>query len=279
MKQSLEKYKVYANAVQEGKIVACEYVKLATKRYLDWFNREDLEFKSEKVDRVVNFISKLKHFQGKHNGKPFILLDYQFWIISNIFGWYYKGTEKRVINYVYIELARKQGKTALAAAICLYMLIADGENGSEATMTTSSLYARNGDNNVYIDANYDESTAGITVSGFADKLKSIYNEVALWFESIESRIGNSVDSMMQSLDMLIRAGQVIVNSDGTLGYIGYNGFTKSGSSEGYVDRTNPKDKNAGGNGDTFNFYSPKAIDEIEAAKQMKKTKQDMAEGF
>ena len=121
--------------------------------------------------------------------------------------------------------------------------------------------------------------AGITVSGFADKLKSIYNEVALWFESIESRIGNSVDSMMQSLDMLIRAGQVIVNSDGTLGYIGYNGFTKSGNSEGYVDRTNPKDKNTGGNGDTFNFYSPKAIDEIEAAKQMKKTKQDMAEGF
>ena len=121
--------------------------------------------------------------------------------------------------------------------------------------------------------------AGITVSGFADKLKSIYNEVALWFESIESRIGNSVDSMMQSLDMLIRAGQVIVNSDGTLGYIGYNGFTKSGSSEGYVDRTNPKDKNASGNGDTFIFNSPKAIDEIEAAKQMKKTKQDMAEGF
>lgn len=121
--------------------------------------------------------------------------------------------------------------------------------------------------------------AGITVSGFADKLKSIYNEVALWFESIESRIGNSVDSMMQSLDMLIRAGQVIVNSDGTLGYIGYNGFTKSGGSEGYVDRTNPKDKDTGGNGDTFIFNSPKAIDEIEAAKQVKKTKQDMAEGF
>ena len=121
--------------------------------------------------------------------------------------------------------------------------------------------------------------AGITVSGFADKLKSIYNEVALWFESIESRIGNSVDSMMQSLDMLIRAGQVIVNSDGTLGYIGYNGFTKSGSSEGYVDRTNPKNKDANGNGDTYIFNSPRPIDEIEAAKQMKKTKQDMAEGF
>lgn len=130
-----------------------------------------------------------------------------------------------------------------------------------------------------IDADDISVGAGITVSGFADKLKSIYNEVALWFESIESRIGNSVDSMMQSLDMLIRAGQVIVNSDGTLGYIGYNGFTKSGGSEGYVDRTNPKNKDTGGNGDTFIFNSPKAIDEIEAAKQMKKTKQDMAEGF
>ena len=121
--------------------------------------------------------------------------------------------------------------------------------------------------------------AGITVSGFADKLKSIYNEVTLWFESIESRIGNSVDSMMRSLDMLIRAGQVIVNSDGTLGYIGYNGFTKSGNSEGYVDRTNPKNKDTSGNGDTYIFNSPRPIDEIEAAKQMKKTKQDMAEGF
>lgn len=130
-----------------------------------------------------------------------------------------------------------------------------------------------------IDTNNISVGAGITVSGFADKLKSIYNEVALWFESIESRIGNSADSMMQSLDMLIRAGQVIVNSDGTLGYIGYNGFTKSGGSEGYVDRTNPKNKDTSGNGDTFIFNSPKAIDEIEAAKQMKKTKQDMAEGF
>lgn len=153
--------------------------------------------------------------------------------------------------------------------------------GFEAAMP-SAMKAIQKDLNKGIDnINTDDISvgAGITVSGFADKLKSIYNEVALWFESIESRIGNSVDSMMQSLDMLIRAGQVIVNSDGTLGYIGYNGFTKSGGSEGYVDRTNPRDKDTSGNGDTFIFNSPKAIDEIEAAKQMKKTKQDMAEGF
>ena len=78
--------------------------------------------------------------------------------------------------------------------------------------------------------------------------------------------------------MLIDAGQMVVNSDGTLGYIGYNGFTKTGGSEKYVDRGDSNNPTSGG-GDTFIFNSPKAIDEIEAAKQMKKTKQDMAEGF
>lgn len=120
--------------------------------------------------------------------------------------------------------------------------------------------------------------ANVTVSSFADKLKSIYGDVALWFESIEMRIGNSVSKMMESLSMLIDAGQMVVNSDGTLGYIGYNGFTKTGGSEKYVDRGDSNNPTSGG-GDTFIFHSPKAIDEIEAAKQMKKTKQDMAEGF
>jgi TP901 family phage tail tape measure protein len=120
--------------------------------------------------------------------------------------------------------------------------------------------------------------ANVTVSSFADKLKSIYGDVALWFESIEMRIGNSVSKMMESLGMLIDAGQMVVNSDGTLGYIGYNGFTKTGGSEKYVDRGDSNNPTSGG-GDTFIFNSPKAIDEIEAAKQMKKTKQDMAEGF
>lgn len=33
------------------------------------------------------------------------------------------------------------------------------------------------------------------------------------------------------------------------------------------------------NGDTFNFYSPKPIDEVEAAKQMKRVKRALSEGF
>lgn len=130
------KYTQYAEDVINGKIVACKYVKLACKRYLSFFDKYD--FRIDKVDKVVNFISHLKHTTGKHNGQPFTLLPYQSFIIYSIFGFYYPNTDKRVTNYVYIELARKQGKTALASAIALYMLVADGENGAEVEMLANS---------------------------------------------------------------------------------------------------------------------------------------------
>ena len=120
--------------------------------------------------------------------------------------------------------------------------------------------------------------AGITVSGFANKLKSIYNDVALWFESIEARINGSIQRMTESLAGLISQGRLIVNSDGTLGYIGYNGFTKIPTSND-DNRYGGNDRDNRGGGDTFIFNSPKAIDEIEAARQMKQTKRDIAEGF
>lgn len=51
-------------------------------------------------------------------------------------------------------------------------------------------------------------------------------------------------------------------------------------------KTNVVNKTQGNNtpqlvaqGDTYNFYSPKPIDEIEAAKQIKRTKRELAEGF
>ena len=136
MTDTYAKYKEYPNDVISGKIVACKYVRQACERYLRFFDKYD--FRADKVDKVVNFIKLLKHFTGKFNGKPFILQPYQYWIVCSIFGFYYKGTDKRVTNYVYIELSRKQGKTALAAAIALYMMVADSENGAEVEMVANS---------------------------------------------------------------------------------------------------------------------------------------------
>lgn len=119
-------------------------------------------------------------------------------------------------------------------------------------------------------------TKGI-VPGFAENLKSIYGDIATWFESVETRIGKSVNNIAQSIDMIMRTGQGALGSEAMLGYVGYNGFTKPADSERYVDRGNGRDSLR--TGDTFIFNSPKAIDEIEAAKQVKRAKRDMAEGF
>ena len=121
-------------------------------------------------------------------------------------------------------------------------------------------------------------TATATAIGFKDTIKSIYDDLVGYFESVEARIGRSVNNMAASLAMLIQQGQMMVNSDGTLGYVGYGGFTNNPNSDKYTERDD-SGKPKPGDGDTFIFNSPKAIDEIEAARQMKKTKQDMAEGF
>lgn len=120
------------------------------------------------------------------------------------------------------------------------------------------------------------SMAG-SVGDFSSAVKSMYNDIAVWFGSIDTRIGKSVDNMLKSLNTLIQTGNLFINSDGSIGYVGYNGFDKNNNLSGYVDVKKPKGDN--GNGDTFIFNSPKPIDEIEASRQMKKTKQELAEGF
>lgn len=132
------KYTDYALDVLNDRIIACKYIKLACERYLSWLSREDLEFKGAKADKVINFCQHLKHFTGRFNGKPFILEAWQKFIIYNIYGFYYKGTDERVIKNVYIEVARKNGKTFFASALCLYALIADGENNSEVELIANS---------------------------------------------------------------------------------------------------------------------------------------------
>ena len=120
----LLRYKQYSLDVVQGRQIACKYVIQACERYLSWFDRPDFIFRPEKADAVINFISKLKHYSGRFNRKPFILLPYQKWMIYSIFGWYYKDDpETRVTRKLYVELSRKQGKTAFLSAISLYCLL------------------------------------------------------------------------------------------------------------------------------------------------------------
>jgi Phage terminase-like protein, large subunit len=124
-------YDTYAEDVRSSAIIVGEYIHLAVDRYYTMLDNPRYEFRPEIVARVIRFFSRLRHGTGRYAGKPFILMPWQEFCVANIFGFYYKGTEERVCKSVYLEIARKNGKTAFAAGIALYCLIADGENEAE----------------------------------------------------------------------------------------------------------------------------------------------------
>ena len=131
-------YREYAEAVVAGSIISCEFTKLACSRFLDDLNRDDLVFKEKKVRTLIQFASVLHHYTGSHSGEPFILEAWQEMVAASIFGFYYKDTGRRKYTSSYIELARKQGKTFLAALFCLFALIADGEDAAEVLLAANS---------------------------------------------------------------------------------------------------------------------------------------------
>lgn len=126
-----DKYLKYAHDVVSGKQVAGKLIRLACQRYLDLMNDTRYEFRPDKCERVLSFVSKLKHYQGKCAGKPFVLEEWQKWIIYSIFGFYYKDSNERLVKKALITVARKNGKSFQIAAIALYMLIADGEPAAQ----------------------------------------------------------------------------------------------------------------------------------------------------
>lgn len=128
----------YAIDVTAGKVVACKFVKQACQRYLSDLEDERFEFRLDRVAHAVRFIGVLKHFSGMANNKPFKLEDWQLFIVANLIGWYWRGTGKRRYNEAYVSIARKNGKTALFAALMIYLLIADGEPDATVLISANS---------------------------------------------------------------------------------------------------------------------------------------------
>ena len=131
-------YNQYADDVLNGRVPASQNIILACKRYVSWFERDDIWFDEDEVDRRIRVVSRMKHWKGVHNKKPFLLLPYQQWIFANIFGWKRCSDNLRVTKNVLLFMARKSGKTALASALCLSQLLLDDNNGQEVDCLANS---------------------------------------------------------------------------------------------------------------------------------------------
>lgn len=134
----MKPYLQYAQDVASGKQTTGDYIKLAVERFYRLLDDDRYEFREEAVDIVVQFFSLLKHSTGRHAGTPFILEPWQHFAIANIYGFYIRDSGERLTQNAYIEMARKQGKSAFGVGMCLYSLIADGEQGAEVYLAANS---------------------------------------------------------------------------------------------------------------------------------------------
>lgn len=131
-------YIQYPSDVLSGKIITGEYIRLACKRFFSLMEDDRYEFRPDRVENVIRLFAHLKHFKGRHSGSPFLLEPWQEWIIASIYGFYNKKDGSRLTQTVYIEVARKNGKTALAAGIGLNALFNDDEDGAEVYFAANS---------------------------------------------------------------------------------------------------------------------------------------------
>lgn len=167
----------YCLDVRSGVRTAGQLEKLAVKRFLtdlskSNFNAEsvdeetqellqklkykpkpDIDFEYEldlsRARHALFFIETCPHVKGdlakiRPDGtrQPLILEPWQVFATLNIFGWIGQDGKRRFL-YVYIEVAKKNGKSTWLAAIALYLCFIDGEMGAEVyTAATSAEQAK-----------------------------------------------------------------------------------------------------------------------------------------
>jgi phage terminase large subunit-like protein len=92
-------------------------------------------FDPSRVDRVLRVFHELRHTKGRLAGQP---LDPDPWqiayILAPVFGWVHlddDGFLVRLINTLYVDVPRKNGKSTLAGGLGIYLTCSDYEAGAE----------------------------------------------------------------------------------------------------------------------------------------------------
>ena len=136
----------YADDVINGKIIASDDVIAACKRFKADLERPDLELRTQQPDAAISIIEGMfVHRQGETLdgrpllGQPLKLEPWQIFIVYNLLGFWYKGTEIRRFNEALIFVARKNGKTSFIAALSFAVAIIQRKSGSKIYVVAAAL--------------------------------------------------------------------------------------------------------------------------------------------
>jgi len=93
--------------------------------------KRGLRWDTASADRAIRFFETVLRLNGgEFEGKPFILLPWQAFIVGSLFGWK-KADGYRRFRVAYVESGKGSGKSPLAAGIGMYGLVADNEPRAE----------------------------------------------------------------------------------------------------------------------------------------------------
>lgn len=136
----------YADDVISGKEIAGEGIVDACKRFKADLERDDLEFRTEQADAAVSIMEGMfVHRKGEKIdgtpllGKPLELAPWQIFIVYNLLGFWYKGTEERRYKEAMIMVGRKNGKTSFIAALAFAVGVIQRKSGSTIYVVAAAL--------------------------------------------------------------------------------------------------------------------------------------------
>ena len=129
----------YLLDVQSGKIVACKRIKQLAEMMLPRFEGgyKRWHFDIDRAERPCTFIEDYCMLPSGKLGVPFELEPFQKACIQLMFGFVDDDGYRQFHNVLWV-IGRKNGKSSLSAALCLYMLIADGEGAPQIYCAANS---------------------------------------------------------------------------------------------------------------------------------------------
>ena len=123
----------YWEQIQSGKEVVSEKIKKTYKKivYDLTDNASEYYYSPKRANHVIEFIENYcKHSKGKMGGQPVILELWEKALLATVFG-FIDITGCRKYREAVLIVGKKNGKSLIASAVGLYLLVGDNEPGPE----------------------------------------------------------------------------------------------------------------------------------------------------
>ena len=133
----------YNNCITSKRVVVGEFIRSLYGMITDGIKSGKYIYKARRAELAISYIQTFcHHHEGKLAPGLIVLELWQKALIACIFG-LYDQDGYRQFTEVFLVIARKNGKTLLASAICSYMYYADGEYGAQIYFAAPKLAQAN----------------------------------------------------------------------------------------------------------------------------------------